>query len=393
LKRSKINIKSLVILSLIIIIVLATGIYLYYQVRIDRITEIVESEEPINILFVIYEENAPLLTEVFLYHPVSKKGALLDIPGNTGLIIESLERVDRIDTLYTNGGIEDYKTKIQQLIGIEIPFYIEFDLSAASDLVDIVDGIEIFISHSVEKIDSDEKTLIPSGNVILDGSKCISFLTYSEEGESDLDKIGRKQKFIQSILKKWGERSDFVQNDKIIDYIKSSLHTNMEDRALRSFLEEIGMMDVERTVFQRTLGNYRMVDDQSLLFPHFEGQLLRQTVNQINETIKNTDIIRDEELYITIEILNGTDISGLARRTKEVFESFGFDIVSFGNSDNGIEEFTVVLNRSGDITKAQKAAEIIQCSRILTEVQDEADSIADVTIILGKDFDGRYCKE
>jgi len=98
-------------------------------------------------------------------------------------------------------------------------------------------------------------------------------------------------------------------------------------------------------------------------------------------------------MTVSLEILNGTKTTGLARRTREIFQSFGFDVVSFSNAEDQDLEKTVVLDRRGNPENAGKVAQVIRCNRVLTEIPENAAQVpVDVTVILGKDFDGRYCK-
>jgi hypothetical protein len=134
------------------------------------------------------------------------------------------------------------------------------------------------------------------------------------------------------------------------------------------------------------------VDGKELLFPHFEGQLLKEIVKQTGETIASAEPGLEEELTVALEILNGTSVPGLARRAASVFQSFGYEIVSLGNADSADYLNTVVLDRKGRLEAAQKAAELIRCQRVYSRLSEGGDMAIDVTVILGKDFDGRYCK-
>ena len=80
----------------------------------------------------------------------------------------------------------------------------------------------------------------------------------------------------------------------------------------------------------------------------------------------------------------------MARRTKALYESFGFDVVSFANADSDKHVNTVVLDRRGNPEAARRVADIIHCERVHTQASVASD--AEVTVILGRDFDGRYVK-
>jgi hypothetical protein len=98
-------------------------------------------------------------------------------------------------------------------------------------------------------------------------------------------------------------------------------------------------------------------------------------------------------LTVAIEVMNGTSVGGLARRAANVFQSFGYDVVSVANADNSDYQKTVVLDRKGRLEVAQRVADLISCQRVYSRLEETGDMTVDVTIILGTDFDGRYCKE
>mgnify|MGYP006303594947 FL=1 len=127
---------------------------------------------------------------------------------------------------------------------------------------------------------------------------------------------------------------------------------------------------------------------EELLFPHFEGEWLRQSVRQVRENLASIDAVRDEAIVVRLEILNGTTVSGLARRTKELYENYGFDVVSFGNAESNDVEETVILNRSDDPGIADRVADIIGADIVRAEREEGIEYSVDATIILGKDFDG-----
>ncbi|MBA7710432.1 hypothetical protein ES703_119374 [subsurface metagenome] len=261
------------------------------------------------------------------------------------------------------------------------------------DLVDLLGGLELFIPNPVDTTFQDCRVLLPSGSIVLDGAKIKDFISYQDSLESDMDRVARKQKFLQALLKKIGERSSLLLHKNTLNHVKRIIKSNFSSRALISFIREMENLDTERLIFQRVLGSSRIVDNKELLFPHFEGKLLKETIKQTQETIASHETLTEEELLIAVEILNGTSVNGLARRAANVFRSFGYEVVSIGNADNDEYLKTVAIDRQGKLGPAQKVAGLIRCNRVYSRLDEEMDLTIDVTLILGKDFDGRYCKE
>jgi len=383
--------KSLVVLGLIIAVVLASAAIGYLQLRTDLLSESLQKGRPLSFLFAVSGDQEYRFFEVLQYHPQTHRGAVLFLPGNVGLIIESLKKVDRLDVLYRYGAIGPLKDKVEQITGLQIPFYFELREQDVVSLVDLLGGLELFIPNPVESAVGERKVLLPSGSVVLDGDKIRDFIAYQDPLEPETDWVGRKQKFLQSLLKALGE-SDLVLDASPFAALRRLVSTNLGPRSLAALLRELAKLESEKLIFQRVLGSTRTVDGKELLFPHFDGQLLKEIVKQTGETIASAEPGAEEELIVALEILNGTSVAGLAKRAASVFQSFGYEIVALGNADNTEYLNTVVLDRKGRLEAAQKAAELIRCQRVYSRLAEGGDLTIDVTLILGKDFDGRYCK-
>ncbi len=399
-KKNKKRDKSIILLAVIIIVIIGTGFFLFFNFRSDQISDDLRQSGSLAVAFLFHEEGKLQFTEILFYNPETHKGAILDVPGNLGTIIESFQRIDRIDLLYTEGKPEAYVDKLEELTGVEIPYIVEMSIGDVEKCVDLMEGLEMFIANPVEIIEEEEVILLPSGSMLLDGGKIATFVRYSEfPGESEIEKISRRQKFMQAFLGRMGEKSRELTEPGVFGYLTDFTATNLDKRSLSSFVQEIGKLDIDRIVFQRVLGVNRVVDDQTLVFPHYEGKLLKETMGQTLDSLASTETASGEELMISVEILNGTNRNGLASRTAQLFKSFGYEVVHVANAESFDYEATLVLDRSGNINKAQKVANIITCKHVNTvleeipeEAETEPDKIVDVTIILGKDFDGRYCK-
>jgi calcineurin-like phosphoesterase len=110
------------------------------------------------------------------------------------------------------------------------------------------------------------------------------------------------------------------------------------------------------------------------------------------------------ERTLTVEVLNGTAVTGLAGRTAEMLRSFGYDVISIGNAEHTNYENTVIIHRAGDERTVRAFSDLIRCTNIHRELVpfDELEDImlnqnielrADVTLLLGRNFNGRYVSE
>jgi len=387
--------RGVILLVPIVVIVAAMALFAYWQLRTDLFTETLKQGQPVAVLFAFAGDREYRFFELFLYQPQTHRGAAIHIPGNVGLIIESLKRMDRLDALYersSGGTLEPLASKVEELTALSIPFRVDIKEQQLIAVADLLGGLELFIPNPVDTVYEGRRILLPSGSVVLDGDKVRDFVSYRDPLESELDWTGRKQKLLQVLLKRIGD-SDILSHKSAQAALRALMQTNLGPRALSAFVEEMKKLESDKMVFQRVLGSVRVVDGKELLFPHFEGQLLKEIVAQTRETIASAEPFAEEDLSLTVEVLNGTAVPGLARRGANVFQSYGYDVALVGNADNTDYEKTAVLDRKGRIESAQKVAELIRCTRTFSRLEEGADLSVDVTVILGRDFDGRYCKE
>lgn len=159
---------------------------------------------------------------------------------------------------------------------------------------------------------------------------------------------------------------------------------------MRRLLSELSKLEADRIVLQRLTGAYRSVEGKQLLFPHYDGELVKDIVKQSLNALLNADATAVADKVFTLEILNGTSVRGLAQKAAEIFQSFGYEVVSVGNAPSTDESKTRVIDRYGDRASATTMANLIKCRQVEDENIPSA-SPADFVIILGKDFNGRNC--
>lgn len=390
---------SKILLLVLILLLLGVFTFVFLQIRTDKVKNVVEEGQNLVVAVIVADKDAqghevPRFNEVLIYNPLSKKTSLVDVPPNTGSLINTLARVDALSALYKPQDMKEYLAKLEEFLGIPVPFYLIVPVDQVSKQVDLLAGMELFVPTAIEKTQADPLVLVPSGNSLLDGAKASTYLLYDEDGEDAADRINRYQRFVQSWLRKVGESKALLTRAEVFPYFFQGIKTNMEDVGIKTFFAVDAAADWERIVFQRVLGTSRFVDGQKLFFPHYNGTLLKETVRQVLEGLASKDSDKALPSTITIEILNGTKLPGLATRTTQLFKSFGYEVSTSRNADSTTIESTSVIDRRGNPDQAKKIADVIKCKKIATAPASDnpENGVADVTIILGKDFDGRYVR-
>jgi len=85
----------------------------------------------------------------------------------------------------------------------------------------------------------------------------------------------------------------------------------------------------------------------------------------------------------TVEVLNGTEIDGLARTITFRLRRAGFDVVSYGTASGTSADSTVLLVRTADTAAGWAVRDALGLGRVVME--PDARLLLDVTVVLGTD--------
>jgi len=382
--------KSSMLLVVIAAVLVAALVFLALSLRSDAVKQAIKSDRIINICFVIEREGKPESTQIFMFYPANGMGALLDVPGDTGLLIKSVDRVARIDSLYDKRRPKPYIDEIAKLIATDIQFWIILDERGLTRLVDLLEGIELFVPAPVVSA-GPPRAMLPAGAHLFDGTKAAQYAFYRDPEESDSDAASRRQKLFQSLARRIGEKAESISSQPVLTAVRRCMNTDFSDESLGRLVPELARLDADRLLLQRITGTYKSVDGSRLLFPLYDGELARDIVKQTLNALASSEASSSADKIFTIEVLNGTEVQGLAKRAAEIFQSFGYDVTTVGNADRNDYASTRVLDRFSNAEAAKSIAGVIKCLDVAQEAPERVDDSADFTIVLGKDFNGRYC--
>jgi anionic cell wall polymer biosynthesis LytR-Cps2A-Psr (LCP) family protein len=240
--------------------------------------------------------------------------------------------------------------------------------------------------------------LLPSGAVTLDGDKIVDYLTYVTPEDSTSDIQDRKQSVIVAFFAAINNNKSKIFEKEVFPFFAKYLKSNIDDESLLKLLSEVAAIDAERLMPQTVLGASRIVEGKTLLFPYYDGQLVKDVFKQTTTALVSASGQLATRVYV-LEIQNGTTVQGLAKNTSALLQSIGYDVLTTTNADSNDYAKTVIIDHIKNPQVASSLGDFIMCDNIVVdEVQSEdasldANLLVDFTIILGKDFDGRYVRD
>ncbi|MEM5948910.1 LCP family protein [Spirochaetia bacterium 38H-sp] len=382
----------IIVFSIVFIIIFAASFYIYNRVNKDKFSVLIDKKGIVSILFTVHDDKRPLMTELLLFSK-NGNGAFLDIPANVSYLYSDEKRIDELALAFSKRGIEGYRKTVESLLNRSVDFVFDVSLENFVNVVDFLEGLYVFVPEAIEM--ESPNVNIPSGNVRLDGDKIKQLLLYSQIGEegypSSSDAVDARYQIFSALLVSMKEWSDYFINDsKFLSVFFSVWDKKMDKASFRALMRGFKSSFPDQFIARTVLGKITVVDDLPLLFPHDNGSHLVSSLKEIENVITSDNPTSAFDISIRIRILNGTTIQGLASRTKALFESFGYDVIGVGNFSTDSLEKTIIIDRDGDFSDSEVVAKFINCDNVVFEQDDTA--LEDVTVVLGRDFDGRYCK-
>ncbi len=389
------NKRSAIFLLAILAIIAALTVTIAVSLKVDPISETMKNDPVIKILFIHTDDEKNVLsTDIFVYCPGSDQAVSFNILGNTGAIFKSINRVDRIDAVYKELGVDAYRDEIEKLVGKQIPFTVEYSMSDLEFFADYLGGLNVFVPMPVDEIGPDgEKWLLPSGAVSLDGDKIRIFETYKLPSENEGDVEDRRQAVFVALLAAFRENKKSVYSPKNFPVFAKRFTTNIDYDNFYRLMKQVSDIETERIVLQTITGSSRTVESgQTLLFPLYDGQLIKDVMNQSISSLMTGDYGNQNRAYVLV-IQNGTSTQGLARNTSFLMQSAGYEVLETSNAP--ATEKTVIINHVGNSEAAKALGNFIRCTNIVDDdfsYESSGSAQADFTIVLGKDFDGRIVR-
>ena len=389
--------KGLIFIALIILTAVALSIVFAFSLKTNSVEDALKEKGIMRTLFVVEDDDSSMLfSSVLIYNPTSQKAALVNLPGHTGAIYQSLGRVDKLEKVYSEAGIVSYRNEVEKLLGMTIPYYAILTLDKFIKISDYLGGMRVFISEPVDCLSEEgERWLLPSGAINLDGDKINTYLHYRLEDETEADVQERYQNAMAAFITGLHDKKFVVfvkaNRKRYLDLIK----TNLKEEEETTLFKAIADVDAESIIKQTITGSLRRVDGQQLLMPDNNGEFIKEAVKQTTNLLASTDGTLTSRVYV-LEIQNGTTVQGLARNTAILFQNASYDVLSPVNAPRNDYLETVIIDHIGNMEVAKIVGEFIRCTNIREATPEEEaessslDAGVDFTIILGKDFDGRY---
>jgi len=286
--------------------------------------------------------------------------------------------------VYSQEGTDGVRSRVERLLEVDIPYWVEVDFAAFRDLVDQVGGVEITVEAHLVYVDQSQDLYIdiPAGHQRLDGEQALQYVRY-RGADGEVGRIRRMHKFLTALISKlkrlpWSRWRGLVRTG--LEHVKTNL----------DFWE---ILDVAGLARDLPPGELRFTQAPTLT----DGGQPRPDLIRLHRLVEalyhGREYLTRDEVHVTV--LNGSGAPFLAHRTAAWLKQRGFSVAGVDNADTyGYKRTLVLYNTPEGLPKAEllsevlpQRAEIMEADMFGVERLQGWPEGADVVLILGEGFD------
>lgn len=367
------------VIFILVLLAISVSYFAYQKIQTrTKLDKKVNHEESVNFLIQSNSESEVIFSLYIELFPKQKKIALFYINpmisiGEKKILSESIFFL---------------KSELESILDTNIQYNLSIKEKDFYRIIDILGGIEVYLEPSVYKQD---KSLSQTLESRFNSKELKNFLKLNESKTplDYLDRLIRQETVSLTIL-------DLIYNEKKqiskewIYFITSFFETNLNPNEiyfLFTYLSEnkfsTSITEMSSEIYESTNGKEKK---QEL---RIKKDKVNIAYNKFISNFKSEDFGDGE--FSRIEILNGTDTVGLAKRAKNFLNDKRLKVLSTDNSSISEVKESIIIDKSGNSEYIRKTSEYLGIKKIRHAIHK--DSGLDVSIILGEDFEIRKDKK
>lgn len=287
---------------------------------------------------------------------------------------------DMIGVALSLGGPACLWTTMEQLTGVHIDHYVHMDFIGFTEMVDALGGVEMCIPEPID--DDKAKLQLDAGEQTLDGEEALGFARarYSLGDGGDLSRIDRQQELMGAMARKATSSEIMTSPASIHEFLGAVAQSISTD----SELDVDTMVDLAISLREVDMGSIEFItvpsgeapeDPNRLAWTEPNASQLFQAIAQDTEITMDGDSEESDDgeeeaeseesggdspsvapEEVTVEVLNGTGIDGLAAEVADGLTNRGFVVAGTGNPQNAPPATTTVLYGPGQEAHAETLA-------------------------------------
>ena len=417
-KKRKLKVGRLILIVLLIVLLTAGGVIVYKTkkngggVQGFLSTMVGHDEDTLknmpSIEFLILGESLNLTDTIMVasYNPKTQKASMMSIPRDT-FVGKNQNRAtawDKINSLYQGKYPEKTLKAVNELLDMDIKYYIAIDTKALRELVDAIGGVEFDVPINMDYDDTSQDLHIhlKAGYQKLDGDKAEQVVRFRhnnngtsypvEYGDNDIGRMRTQREFITAVLQQTLKPQNILKIGQFLDIANKNVKTNIDLTVAKDYVPYAVNFSTENLKTgtlpgepKKCNGVWLYIADKKETKTMIEDLFKEpeeSVDNQEGETSGEENITTNDVSEIKIELLNGTGKASVLSEVTELLKEKGYNVTKTG-STNATSK-TSIINRTGRTTQETEALKKVL--KVGSTSSKTSNNKVDYTIIIGKDY-------
>lgn len=271
-----------------------------------------------------------------------------------------------------------FSDNFEKYSGLKSMYSVEFSRSGSARLIDLAEGLPMYL-EAVQAFPN-AQFQYPTGRSVFSGEQALEYALSRrlQAGQEHLNGLERTRRMQSIIL------SCFWNADKIAARIHAK-----ELRELASTLVESDLTGPELLSLAAFLSESKVSVLEVPLEVGLDRKLTvkekraRTVYGEFSDNLRSGRLLKDP---FSLEVLNGTEVGGLARRVKQFLQDRGILVLNADNYPIKPVPKSVILVRAG---RSSLGTQLMEMTALPREnvFFDRSTQDVDVTLLLGQDFD------
>lgn len=436
-----------IVVMLVLLIATAYGSYVFFGghhvAKPKRQAEFMTAQNKINILVLGVDErkNDKGRSDTMFVVTVDQnagEAAILSIPRDTRVKIPG-RGWDKINHAYAEGGYDLSRKSVEALFGVGIDYDVVVDFAAFYKIVDAVGGVDIDVEKRMYYEDPYDDLVINirPGLQHMDGKTAIQYVRY-RDGDGDLGRIERQQKFLKAMLGKVTSPSVIPRIPAIVREVSTAIKTDISVTdminlakifsdtakkglkadtvpgkpayiadvsywlpdivALREYMAELQGISIDEkylAVARSLQRDYDASIPKEMNIIEVPKQVMATKNSDAPALIKGNEKPMNsgsmatsqpattKDSKISVEIMNSSGSTNAGEKAATILRSQGFDVSSI-TAGSTVARNTVVISHTTNSAVVSKLTNLPFRYALQVTKNDSKANV--VTVILGKDF-------
>jgi len=320
--------------------------------------------------------------------PINDTVSLLSIPRDTQVELPGVG-TSKINAANVKGGSTlAAQTVSATLNGVQIDRYVRVSTEEFRELVDLLDGVEVYVPKRMQYEDKTQKLKIDlsPGWQTLNGSQAEQFARFRHDDLGDIGRVQRQQALLKALRKKLTSPAVIPRIPLLVQTMQKYIDTNLsmeEMLALVSAGRKLAEGGVKMVMLPgRFSGPDEYMASYWIMDPAGRDRVMKQYFDV--DPVDFSALQEPSANTVKIAIQNASSNPDAPRQLQAALEKLGFSNIYISPDIPDRQPRTEVIPQRGDLATAENLQKALGLGQV--QVDSTGDVESDITIQVGEDW-------